>query len=78
MALKILRYLRMCEVIHFVNHIHGTLYDRVGAESTRTFAKSHIEMQKWLGVHGIKHELMPALVAAMAENSIIHYVLVEL
>ena len=68
----------MCEVIHFVNHIHGTLHYRIGTKGACAFAKSETEMQKRLGVHGIKHVFMTALVTTMTENGIVNHVLVEL
>ena len=63
----------MCilEVVHFIHHSHGTLYDRVGAEGACSLSESHAELKNRLCIHKLQHTPVSALCSAMAEDGIV-------
>ena len=65
------------EVVHFIDHAHGTVDERIGTEGTCPFAQAQAEVEQGMGIHEFKQPLVPAFVTTMAEDGIAEHFRIE-
>ena len=66
--LKVFGNLVVVEVAHLIDHPDGRLDDRIGTESSGAFAQTQAEIEQGLHAHTLEHQLVAALIAAMAKD----------
>ena len=66
--LKVFGNFVVVEVAHLIDHPDGRLDDRIGTEGSGAFAQAQAKIEQWLHAHTLEHQLVAALIAAMAKD----------